>query len=134
MPYVAWSEMFVIDKSYIDKQHQKLLEITNDFHAALKAQKGREAVFEILNALIRYVEEHFRDEEEIMQKIQYPSELTEAHKKIHEGLVGDIFKLHAEFGNAQEKTLREVEAFLSSWLIQHILIEDKKLQPYMKNV
>jgi hemerythrin len=45
-------------------------------------------------------------------------------------LYDDIFHLHREFQEAQEKTVHDVELFLNNWLIKHILLEDKKLAPY----
>jgi hemerythrin len=134
MTYVVWSDMFSVRMPYIDNQHKKLLEIANDFHAALKDNKDRKSLFEILNSLIHYTEEHFRDEEEIMEMAGFPAVDMESHKKIHEQLVRDIFGLHQGFTNSEEKTTHELEIFLNNWLVQHILLEDKKYEPYCENL
>ncbi len=134
MKYVTWCEMFSIQVPYIDNQHKKLLDIANELHAAIKSSKNKDIIFIILNSLIRYTEEHFRDEESVMELSGYPPEKIEAHKKIHEQLVKDIFALHEEFKSNDEKSLHEVEVFLNSWMIQHILTQDKKLTPYCMNL
>ncbi|HOS97739.1 MAG TPA: bacteriohemerythrin [Deltaproteobacteria bacterium] len=130
MPYVEWCEMFSIHVPDIDRQHTRLLEIANEFHAALKANRARQTLFDILNSLIRYAEEHFRDEEKAMEAAGYPEEDLLAHRALHEQLYDDIYRLHGEFQEAREKTIHDVELFLNNWLIKHILLEDKKLSPY----
>lgn len=134
MTYVAWSDMFSVRIPYIDNQHKQLLETANDFHAAFKGDKDKNFLFEILNALIHYTEEHFRDEEELMEKAGYPAVDIKSHKKIHEQLVRDIFELHQGFMNSEEKTAHELEIFLNNWLVQHILLEDKKYEPFCENL
>lgn len=130
MEYVVWSEMFSIQVPYIDSQHKKLLDIANEFHAALKENKSSDILFPILNSLIRYAEEHFRDEESVMELAGYPPNDALSHKEIHDQLVREIFTMAEELKNNGEKTLHDVEVFLNGWLIKHILLEDKKIAPY----
>jgi hemerythrin-like metal-binding protein len=134
MAFVVWSEMFAVHMPYIDHQHRQLLEIVNEFHAAVEESRNREIIFHTLNALIRYAEEHFRDEEEIMKVAEYPAGDLATNKQIHEQLVEDIFRLHGEFTESKKKSTHELEVFLNNWLIQHILLEDKKYQPYCKGM
>ncbi len=134
MPYAIWSDMFSIKMPFIDNQHRKLLEIVNDFYAAIIYNMDKKDLFKILNSLIQYAETHFRDEEKIMEIAGYPPENTEEHKKIHEQMVNDIFNLHQELIQSEEKTIYELEIFLNNWLVQHILNEDKKLQPYCEKL
>lgn len=130
MEYVLWSEMFSTRVPYIDNQHKKLLDIVNEFHAAVKDKKGKEILFPILNSLIRYSEEHFRDEETVMEMAGYPADEAFSHRKSHEGLVEEIFALNEELKGPEEKSLQDVEVFLNGWLIRHILTQDKKLSSY----
>lgn len=134
MSYVEWCEMFSIHVRDIDRQHTRLLEIANEFHAALKANRARQTLFDILNSLIRYAEEHFRDEEEAMEAAGYPEEDVLVHRALHEQLYDDIYRLHKEFQEAQDKSVHDVELFLNNWLIKHILLEDKKLAPYSEKL
>ena len=134
MAFVVWSEMFAVHVPYIDNQHRRLLEIVNEFHAAVEESKNREVIFETLNALTRYAEEHFRDEEKIMEAAEYPAVDLTTHKHLHEQLVEDVFRLHKEFSDSRKKPIYELETFLNSWLIQHILLEDKKYEPYCKGL
>ena len=130
MAYVIWCDMFSINVPYIDNQHRKLIEIANNFHAALKEKKTEKNLFQTLNSLIRYAEKHFRDEEKLMEEAKYPSENFQEHKRIHEKLVEDIFELQQKFTESGAKSVYEIEVFINNWLIKHILYEDKKLQPF----
>ncbi len=130
MEYVMWSEMFSTRVPYIDNQHKKLLDIVNEFHAAVKEKKGRDILFQVLNSLIRYTEEHFRDEETVMDMTGYPAEEALLHRKIHEELAEEILRLNEELKGPEEKPLHDVEVFLNGWLIRHILTQDKKLASY----
>lgn len=84
----------------------------------------------ILNSLIRYAEEHFRDEETVMDLAGYPADEALSHRMIHEGLIEEIFALNEELKVPEEKPLHDVEVFLNGWLIRHILTQDKKLASY----
>ncbi len=130
MPFVVWSDMFCITVPYIDDQHKILLEITNKFYEDLKSGSSKDTSHETLNQLIKYAESHFRDEEEIMALTTYPAEEITEHKKIHEKLVDDIFKLHSDLTNGKELAMHDLDLFLNDWLIKHILLTDKKLVPY----
>jgi hemerythrin-like metal-binding protein len=130
MPYVVWSEMFSVGIPHIDKQHQGLFEITNRFHEAIDQRRGQETVFDILNSLVRYAQDHFRDEEEMMRGSDFPDEEVEAHIRVHEQLVQDIFDLLQSLRESGEKSVHELETFTNNWMIKHILVEDKKYQPH----
>lgn len=114
MPYVVWSDMFSINMPFIDNQHKKLINIVNDFHEAIHKNKGEESLFKILNALIKYAEQHFQDEERVMEFSGYPLDKKNEHKKIHEQLVMDIFRLQQEYNQSEEKTIYNLELFLNS--------------------
>lgn len=130
MEYVVWSEMFSTRVPYIDNQHKKLLDIVNEFHGALKEKMGEDILFQILNSLIRYAEEHFRDEETVMDMTGYPADEALSHRKLHEELVEEIFALNENLKGPEKKSLQDIEVFLNGWLIRHILIQDKKLASY----
>lgn len=130
MPYVIWSDMYSINVPFIDGQHKRLLDIVNDFYDALKAGQGQTIIFEILNRLIHYAEEHFKDEEELMRRAGYPAAEAERHANLHAALVEDIFKLHKQLSEQGNPEISSVDLFLNSWLINHILTVDKKLLPF----
>lgn len=127
MPYAIWSDMYKLDVPAIDAQHRQLLDIINHFHGAVKSGSKPSLIFETLNALIHYVQMHFAAEEAIMDQPCYPVETAKQHKVLHERLVTDIFKLQEQLTGTGNTIVYDLEAFLNSWLIQHILLVDKHL-------
>ena len=134
MPYIIWSDFFSVGVPFIDGQHQTLIKIVNNFYAAYKADIAIEDVFQILNKLTEYAEQHFHDEEKLMRAAKYPKEELEDHKKEHEKLLLDVFELNDQLFSGEKKVVFNIEVFLNGWLIKHILESDKKYQPYCKVV
>jgi len=134
MPFIVWTEFFSTGVTYVDKQHKQLVEIANEFHSNVLNNVNKTTLFSTLNKLIAYAEEHFSDEELIMQKAGVSSEHLENHKKLHEELTLSIFDLNAELGSGEQKTVSDIENFLNEWLIKHILEEDKKMVPFSSKI
>ena len=65
-----------------------------------------------------------------MEQSSYPAEKVEQHKKIHEQLVTDIFNLQEQLAGNSKSIVHDIETFLNGWLIQHILLVDKRLGAY----
>ncbi|MBI5013888.1 MAG: hemerythrin family protein [Deltaproteobacteria bacterium] len=129
--YVPWSPLYEIGVSRIDEQHRGLAALISEFHAALGAGKAREQVFPVLNRLVRYVEEHFRDEEALMEAGHYPELLRQ--RREHEKLTLEIFALAERSQRGDAEITEEVMEFLKSWLVDHILHQDKKLEGFFRD-
>ncbi|MEI6128375.1 MAG: bacteriohemerythrin [Pseudomonadota bacterium] len=127
MSYVVWCDMFSVGVPFIDHQHQWLINLLNRFHELFSQGKAAPVVEKVLTQLIRYADKHFHDEEQLMLSARYPD--IEAHKKLHETLVIDIFKLQEDMQN-KAFDAHALELFLNMWIVRHILVEDKKLQKY----
>lgn len=134
MPFIIWTEFFSTGINYVDRQHQKLINIANEFHEHVINNANKSSLFSTLNKLIAYAEEHFRDEELVMEKANINSEHLERHKKLHEELTLSVFELNSELERGEKKTVQDIENFLNEWLIKHILEEDRKMLPFSANV
>lgn len=128
--FIPWSHLYDINVRKIDEQHKGLAKLINDFHHAVVSGHKREVVFFLLNSLIRYSEEHFRDEEALMAESHYPELIRQ--KLEHEKLIFKVFDLAARYERNEAEIDEDVMAFLKSWLIDHILTEDRKLDPYLR--
>lgn len=128
--FIPWSTIYEVGVPLIDGQHQKLTKMINDFHSATKTGHNRAEAFFLLNGLIRYAEEHFRDEEALMAASHYP-ELTR-QKIEHEKFILRVFELAASYEKKEAEIDEIVMSFLKTWLIDHILKEDRKLDPYFR--
>lgn len=130
MKYVEWCELFRIGQHKIDSQHKILFDISNQFYD--EAEKGFESkiTIETMNRLINYAQTHFASEEELMEELNLPEETLEAHKRIHEQLIIDIFQLHADISSGKIASMKYIQNFLREWLVLHILTEDHKYKEH----
>jgi len=126
MPYITWSEIFSVGVPDLDAQHRRLIAIINEFHEAQEAGAGVARLFQVLNALVAYAEQHFAEEERRLEETHYPDLLR--HRREHERLVQEIFELNGRYERGEPETAEEVKAFLKSWLLDHILGFDKKYE------
>ena len=131
MDYVVWSKMFSLNVPYIDNQHKKLFTLMNDLYSALKEPTLEGSIFQKLNDYLHYSELHFKDEEDILELIGFPQVKFKRHKRIHASIIEQVYKFNDELTKGDEKVLYNLEYFLNSSVIRHILINDKEFQPYL---
>ena len=127
MRKIEWKSSYEIGHTLIDTQHQALVELINKL---LMEEKGSSKSSDLLVDFMKYAQEHFVQEEEIMAKLNFPE--LELHKTQH---LGYILK-GMEFAN---KSLRnhpklhtETLTYMKEWLLTHILSEDKKIATYLE--
>jgi len=114
---VEWTQEMELGIPEIDAQHRKLVEMLNDFYRELEEGQEEEAVRRFFEELGRYVEEHFKYEEEFMERIGFPE--LESHKRTHR-LFEKLYKEDLEkYLKGNKKALRELVALTLSWLHPH---------------
>lgn len=134
MPFIEWKTEYEIDVEEIDEQHQRLVEILNDFHHAMSSGSGKEEVGETIEELENYVDYHFGSERDLAENCGFShdcrschSSHQQAHKEFAEQ-VADLRKLHEnDDATVHIKTLR----FLRTWLQEHIGGMDQQLGQYI---
>lgn len=130
MSLIKWNDSMSVGVAAADADHKKLVEMVNHLFDGVQAGKGKDAVGEILDGLIRYTAEHFDREERYFDQTGYPG--AAAHKAQHEDLKRQALELQAKFnaGNVGTLTL-ETMNFLKSWLLNHIQHSDKEYAPFL---
>ena len=113
----------------IDEEHKELFRIINEIQSILTDEYSTDNyddIIRLLEELRSYTKSHFKDEEEYMESIQYKG--LEAQKVAHEMFISrlDAIDLN-EIDAHQEDTLEKLMAFLTEWLVNHILHMDKKI-------
>lgn len=129
MPFVKWGDKYRIGVERIDEEHRYLFVLINAFHDSHSSGADRHALEKILNRLVHYAEEHFRHEEEIMRKADYPAYAQ--HCKLHEELYLTIFRLSEQLAAGSLHVSRETTEFVRGWLVNHILNHDLRFAGYM---
>lgn len=128
---MTWKENFAIGIPEIDRQHKQLCDKIDELFAACSQGKGTDECLKTINFLESYTIRHFADEEKLQQKINYPK--FQQHKALHTAFAKQVATLKKD---ATEKGLTipaviNINNIISSWLINHIMKEDKQLQAFV---
>jgi len=115
----------------IDDDHKLLIEILNTLDDEIDGESSVEVIGGTLEALRRYVEEHFNREESIMEHYGYPE--LGAHMRQHQQLMYSAHLILRKFHDTPEKVkLVELHAFLCHWVAGHIMGADKALAQFIR--
>jgi hemerythrin-like metal-binding protein len=132
MEPVQWTEKFSVGVRELDQQHQQLIKMLN----RLIATQGTiathsETISDILMAMTRYAQTHFKTEERLMEAYGYPG--LEEQKMQHR----DFRKKTVEFSTATTLGINQVpEAlleYLVDWLGHHIIEDDMKYRSFFRD-
>jgi len=124
---LLWNDNFSIGIEGIDLQHRYFIDLLNRLSLELK---DSDAAYQakLIDELASYAKQHFISEENIMYKLGYPG--LKKHSEYHQEL---LEKLNGRIGLYLLDMLEpdEIISYLSKWLIQHIVQEDKVLAKFI---
>jgi hemerythrin len=130
MELITWNKSYETGHPIIDGQHKKLFSLVNQLNKAIEEKHTKLILADIIEKLSDYVATHFKTEEEIMIANKFPS--FELHKKQHEELKEQAFKLIKLFNLSTIDLSATISKFLSDWLKDHILEKDVKMISWLK--
>lgn len=129
MDLIAWNDTLSVNIKEINEQHKKLIAMINDLNSAMGSGKGKDVMGQILSGLVEYTKTHFKREEELMQKHQYPGYLN--HKALHDSLTKQVVDTMNKFQEGKTIETVEVMSFLKDWLVTHIQNTDRKYTAHL---
>lgn len=123
----TFSDRFLTGIDLVDREHKILFEIIGEAAQLMKTDTlydKYDEIVDILDKLKTYTEEHFKDEEEYMEKIGYSR--LESQRTAHIAFVDRLSTINLdEVDENQQEYLENLLDFLFSWLTNHILHADK---------
>ncbi len=130
---INWNPNLAVGYEIIDNQHKELFARVNRLLDAMTRGEGKQEVEKVVNFLGEYVVTHFKAEEEIMQKYQYPDYAN--HKKQHAQLIHTFteIKVRINYDGVSPLTTIQVQRELGDWLINHIGKQDQALGAFIKS-
>ena len=128
MSVIQWSDALSVNVAEIDQQHKTLIQIINDLNEAMRQGKGKDTLGKTIEGLLNYARTHFATEERYFDRFGYPK--AKDHKIEHAVFVEKASEFKQGFDKGQISLSIQVMNFLSNWLRQHILGNDKKYSAF----
>lgn len=115
-----------------DFQHRELLELFVKLQNARADNKDKTAFNYAVAFLAMYVHHHFRLEEAYMDIYRFPG--RRVHKEKHREFITTVRKFRAVHAEYSQAAVDELIGKLNSWILDHILGEDKLLSDHIRAV
>jgi len=126
---MQWAAVYSLYDERVDKEHKKLFELAN---VVEDCQYDSKLLQSAVKELVRYTKFHFLSEENYMKELNY-IHLAE-HIKLHRQIVESLNTIIKQMPDEPlEKTYQAVYDFVKNGLVQHIIVEDKKLQHFKRS-
>ncbi len=122
---INWSQDFEIC-DLVDKQHKKLIELLNQLYTAFLQNQSHQILLDIITELKKYTIYHFKTEEAIFDKFGFV--FSREHKNEHKFFTEKILEFAEKYNKNPHALTTELLDFLFNWVVNHILISDKKYQ------
>ncbi|GAB4304504.1 MAG: methyl-accepting chemotaxis protein [Desulfuromonadia bacterium] len=126
---IRWNPRMSVLVPKFDEQHKQLVAMVHELNDAMKDGQGDEVIGSIIGRLAEYAVNHFNQEEAFMRETGYPG--LAAHHAIHEDLKKKVGEAIEAFEKG-EIVPAAIMQFLSDWLINHIMKEDRKYGEHAK--
>ena len=128
----AWSDELSCGIQSVDDEHMKLLELINKLYHEIKNDSSIDTVDKMFNQIRDYTQEHFANEEQHMEKIDYPH--FKDHQEEHALFIDRVETSFTHYHNdPHEHASIELIALLASLWQKHVATTDKKFADYLKH-
>lgn len=129
MKAIDWNDSYCIGVRVIDEQHRALFALRDALAECCRSVGAAhsERFHDILAEMFDYSRTHFETEEAYMRAISYPD--LDRHIEEHAGFIEAIADLSVAI-MSNLATPESVLAFLSDWLIAHIMKSDRLIGDY----
>lgn len=120
----SWNNAYKLGIPMIDRQHEQLFNIYDKLVSMydLEGRAYNEEIQSILHELEDYFKAHFKAEEELLKKSDYPD--IEAHILEHESFIRRIDQFVLSYRSDNPSLGTNMLDFLKKWLVTHIMQTD----------
>ena len=131
MPIITWRDEYNTNVEDIDVQHQRLVELVNNFHSSVEAGIDKNELTDLLVELDEFTRMHFTTEEKLMSKYNYPD--FQSHFKEHKLLLKYMADLVVAASNGKYPAFCTDYDVSTDWALVHILEFDKSLGEFLNS-
>ncbi len=127
MAIFNWNSSYQTGNEEIDRQHKKLVDMLNQLDESISIEGSHNTALKVLNELADYTHYHFATEEKFMQSHQYDTDQFAKHKGEHDQFIEQVKTALDDIQDNPDKLEAQLLDFLVQWLMNHILLTDKKM-------
>jgi hemerythrin len=122
---MEWKSEYDIGVDSVDKQHRQLVQMISRLETSSSTDTENREMGNALKFLVDYTNQHFSEEEALMIKVGFPE--YDRQKTLHKDFFQKVMEVLLRVKKGESISPRELIDFLSKWLVDHILDEDKKI-------
>ncbi|UCH75283.1 MAG: hemerythrin family protein [Rhodospirillales bacterium] len=124
MDTLKWHDSYSVGDDHLDEQHRGLILLINRLDSGVSVPTA-------LDELQIYVDEHFREEERMLEAVDYPD--LAAHKRQHAAFEEwlEASRQACRSGEVVGLLRESISSYLKTWLVNHILVSDKAYSDYL---
>lgn len=125
--HIAWTGQLATGLQEVDDQHRQLLDILNRLAEQRQSALDSSAIEKLLHELKSYAGYHFRLEEDLMASWPVNARNRAVHERAHASFIDYVGRIEPLLDAGQEEMLDHLLAFLTKWLVHHIVGIDARL-------
>ncbi|MEA2093178.1 MAG: bacteriohemerythrin [Pseudomonadota bacterium] len=129
MVLIEWKDEFSIGVPDVDHEHQELIALINELHAAMSSEDSGYTVMDFLGEIYAHVSAHFALEEKIMRKRKYDQ--YEEHKSDHEDLLDELRDIMDDYEENAYFSDKEFASAVEKWFTDHFKNRDARLHKHL---
>lgn len=142
---IVWRDLMSVGNDLIDQDHRYLICLVNSIELAAKHDEDTEALVSFVQQLVQYTHFHFEREESIQKHALYPQ--AAAHHHIHQEILLHLKQIELDatelnqhvkdmtlVDGEREIVVGEIMQLLRVWVLDHVLKEDKRMEPYLRKL
>ncbi|HEX8960033.1 MAG TPA: hemerythrin family protein [Geobacteraceae bacterium] len=131
MLIAKWSERYSVNIEEMDGQHKKLLNLMNGLDDALQGGKDGKLIAALVSDLNDCVEVHFREEEKLMEGLNYPH--LGAHKSQHLHFLVQFHMMNSAYQSGHLELVQIFVQYLKNWFVFHLFSEDRTYGAFVES-
>jgi hemerythrin len=133
MEHISWTEDLAVGVASVDDQHKRFFQAANGLADAMWEGRGKEEVGKTLDFLAGYAIQHFRDEEDLMVRYNYPQ--LPAQQSAHVTFNKQMKDLQDRYAAGESASAISIELLNGAceWFRNHIRLMDKPMGEFVQS-
>lgn len=130
MALITWNETLNVGVASMDRQHREMADLVNLIHDNLLQGVPDAELRQNFDLLAAATVAHFRHEQDLWTRTDYPAAAGHKHKHDLLMVVLDRFRETLDRDTSQSRLEQQLD-YLREWLLDHIDDEDKPLAAHL---